>query len=381
MFDLLKEIFLYGIFLYGIFFVCFYTFISLWINGFKGNKSRLALSLYMLSSTLFFAILILKFQDYYEYYVYLESFYMGLLLVPYPLLYIYIRSLVVKNGLEKKLFYHFIPAVLVSFIATFLYFSLDYPERIEYLKQFQDNNEVFIGKAQYVYIVFQLATYVYFAQGIFYFFGIYRFYKKYKLKIEYLYSSDSDKEVRRLKKIILLILVIVVHYVISVNFIGINNITSNTVLMVVIGAISMFTIGALGVLGAKQKNIYAAEDLLTNNRHNSNSTDELKGRLLDLFDEQKIFLKKDLNIWDVCAEVYSNRTYVSHLINTEFNMNFNGFVNEHRVNEAKGLLKKKECSDLSLHAIADKSGFNSLASFNRAFSKYTQISPGKFRDG
>ena len=250
-----------------------------------------------------------------------------------------------------------------------------------YLKQFQDNAEVFDGKAQYVYYVFRLATYIYFAQGVFYFLGIYRFYKKYKLKIEHLYSSDSDKEVRRLKKIILLIQVIVVHYVISVNFIGINNITNNTILMVIIGAISVFTIGALGVLGAKQKNIYAAEDLITNNRHNNNSTDELKDRLLDLFEEQKIYLKKDLNIWDVCVAVYSNRTYVSHLINAEFNMNFNGFVNQHRVNEAKGLLKKQECSDLSLHAIADKSGFNSLASFNRAFSKYTQISPGKFRDG
>ncbi len=97
------------------------------------------------------------------------------------------------------------------------------------------------------------------------------------------------------------------------------------------------------------------------------------------FGANNLFIKKDLTIWDVCCETNSNRTYISNLINDEFGMNFNSFVNNYRVQFAIILLKSENTYQKPLNEIADLSGFNSLASFNGAFKKTTNSSPGHFR--
>jgi len=172
----------------------------------------------------------------------------------------------------------------------------------------------------------------------------------------------------------------IITHIISANIIGLNKIWDSDLSVIFAGIFITFTVGLLGILGAKQKNIYAAESFITNNEHSLNSpVDELKISVLHQFDEKKIFLKKDLNIWDVCVETHSNRTYISHLINTEFGLNFNCFVNKYRIEEAKKILRKREYSHLSLFKIAKKAGFNSLSSFNRSFLKFEEKSPGKYR--
>lgn len=375
MLGLLKETLLYGVF-----FICFYTFFSLWIGGFKDNKSKQALSLYMLGASIFFAISILKYQNYYEYYVYLESLYMGILLSAFPLLYIYVRSLLVKNWFHKKLLLHFIPVLFILVLASFLYFSLAYPEKIEFLRNSTNNHPDFSETAKKLNFVFELTTYIYLFQGIIYLGGIYRFYKKYKLKVRNLYSDDTVKELKQLEIIIFLILVIAATFIFSVNIIGLNEIWNNDPIAIAIGVFNIFSLGSLGFLGSKQQNLYAGETIIENCIQLSNgSNNELKTKLLAQFNEKKIFLKKDLTIWDVCRETNSNRTYISHLINSEFAMNFSCFVNKFRVDEAKSLLKNPNLAGLSLQAIAYKSGFNSLASFHRAFQRFENTSPGIFR--
>jgi YesN/AraC family two-component response regulator len=103
---------------------------------------------------------------------------------------------------------------------------------------------------------------------------------------------------------------------------------------------------------------------------------KLKEKLIYALEAKKLFLKKDLTINDLCAETGSNRTYISQLINSEFHMNFNTFVNRFRVEKAKEILNVE---DNSLEEIASMSGFNSLASFNRAFKKSTGNYPGSMR--
>jgi AraC-like DNA-binding protein len=106
---------------------------------------------------------------------------------------------------------------------------------------------------------------------------------------------------------------------------------------------------------------------------------KLKERLLHSFEDKKLFLKKDLNIWDLCRETNSNRTYISKVINEEFGMNFSCFVNKYRITHALNLLKNLNYQEKSIEKIAYMSGFNSLTSFNRAFKKITNYSPGSYR--
>ena len=85
-------------------------------------------------------------------------------------------------------------------------------------------------------------------------------------------------------------------------------------------------------------------------------------------------LKADLE------SLQTNRTYISKLINEEFEMNFNQFVNNFRINEAKKLLEEDNGKVSSMELIAEKSGFGSFNSFTRVFKNITGTTPGNFRN-
>jgi len=69
---------------------------------------------------------------------------------------------------------------------------------------------------------------------------------------------------------------------------------------------------------------------------------------------------------------------LSHFINNYLEMSFSDLINSYRVEEAKKeVLSRPEATIL---AIAYESGFNSKASFNRAFKKFTGLTPSEFRD-
>ena len=70
-------------------------------------------------------------------------------------------------------------------------------------------------------------------------------------------------------------------------------------------------------------------------------------------------------------------TVLSHVISKGFAKNFNDFVNEYRIDEVKAKLKNVDAP--TLMAIAFDSGFNSKATFNRAFKKFTCVAPKEFQ--
>ncbi|MBL0268466.1 MAG: AraC family transcriptional regulator [Chitinophagaceae bacterium] len=66
---------------------------------------------------------------------------------------------------------------------------------------------------------------------------------------------------------------------------------------------------------------------------------------------------------------------LSMVINKGFSMNFNDWVNKYRLEEVKSLFEKGEHKKQTLLSIAFECGFNSKATFNRAFKKATGITP------
>ena len=59
-------------------------------------------------------------------------------------------------------------------------------------------------------------------------------------------------------------------------------------------------------------------------------------------------------------------------------MNFNDFINNYRVEDVKKAFDKGEHKKTTLLGIAFDCGFNSKATFNRAFKKNTGISPKEY---
>lgn len=73
-----------------------------------------------------------------------------------------------------------------------------------------------------------------------------------------------------------------------------------------------------------------------------------------------------------------NTSILSKAINQGFGKNFNDFVNEYRISEVKDRLGKSDLDRMTLLGIALDSGFNSKATFNRAFKKYTGMTPNQY---
>lgn len=95
-----------------------------------------------------------------------------------------------------------------------------------------------------------------------------------------------------------------------------------------------------------------------------------------VFSEHHIYLDPTLNINGLARELGTNRTYISNFLNQQMHTTFYEYVNQWRVKRAKELLAE---SDFPLEQIAEKSGFNSLSSFRRYFTKAVGMTPAKYR--
>ncbi|MEP5611018.1 MAG: helix-turn-helix domain-containing protein [Cyclobacteriaceae bacterium] len=94
---------------------------------------------------------------------------------------------------------------------------------------------------------------------------------------------------------------------------------------------------------------------------------------------QEIYLDPDLTLEDFSEALETNKNYISQVINQEFGINFNDYLNRFRIEKARELLHNPDKKSLKLLGIALESGFNNKTSFTRAFRKQTGMIPSKFR--
>ncbi|MDB5196785.1 MAG: hypothetical protein JWP88_1156 [Flaviaesturariibacter sp.] len=93
---------------------------------------------------------------------------------------------------------------------------------------------------------------------------------------------------------------------------------------------------------------------------------------------ERLYTNPSLTLADLAKHLQTNTALVSRVINSGFSMNFNDFINCHRVAEVKERLQNAEASTVTIMSIAYEAGFNSKATFNRAFKKFTGGNPKDF---
>jgi AraC-like DNA-binding protein len=103
-----------------------------------------------------------------------------------------------------------------------------------------------------------------------------------------------------------------------------------------------------------------------------------KNKVLTYFEKEKPYLNPELTLSELAQKLKTNTSILSQIINTGFNKNFNDFVNEYRVKAFQDKIKSKEYSHYTMLALAFDCGFNSKATFNRAYKKLTGQNPSAF---
>ena len=105
---------------------------------------------------------------------------------------------------------------------------------------------------------------------------------------------------------------------------------------------------------------------------------KLVEELNQLFQNRKVYRQKGLTL-SIVANKLERPTYlVSQVIKEHFQLKFNDFVNQFRVEEVKDKLIDPECN-LTIEAIAMDAGFSSTSSLYQAFKKLTGVTPQAFR--
>jgi len=100
-----------------------------------------------------------------------------------------------------------------------------------------------------------------------------------------------------------------------------------------------------------------------------------KEKLLTLITSNRLYENPRLTLSHVAQELETTSKVVSSIVNAGFQMNFNDFINHHRIEAVKNKLDAGEHHTTTLLGIAYDCGFNSKATFNRAFKKSTSLSP------
>lgn len=95
--------------------------------------------------------------------------------------------------------------------------------------------------------------------------------------------------------------------------------------------------------------------------------------------DTNIFIRPNLVLKELAIELRIPINHLSHLINTVYSVNFNEYINKHRVEYAKGLMLEDITQKKTIYAIAKESGFNSEKPFYSAFKQFTGLTPNQFR--
>lgn len=101
-------------------------------------------------------------------------------------------------------------------------------------------------------------------------------------------------------------------------------------------------------------------------------------KIINIIEEEKYFMQHDASLENVSKLLEINRSYLSQVINEEFGKSFNNVINEYRVHEARMLLAGDSARIFTIASVAQSVGFNSVNVFNKAFKRYTGITPSFF---
>jgi AraC-like DNA-binding protein len=129
------------------------------------------------------------------------------------------------------------------------------------------------------------------------------------------------------------------------------------------------------ISGIEEAEVIEISDVKTTGREDVPLVEQWKPTTIALLEEEKIWQDPELSLTHVAKRLATNPSFLSKIINQGFQLNFNDFINNYRINAVKEMLAKGEHKKQTLLGIAFDCGFNSKATFNRAFKKATGLSP------
>ncbi len=309
-------------------------------------------------------------------YIAIDPIYQLSSLLVYPLYHIYFRLLTIDQTFSIRKHWHLLLAPFMCFILYLI--GVIVADNNEYKMWLFNRNLNFTSSAMlYLKTIDQLIRVCFIIQVVYVVVSNFRLITKYGHKASHFYSNATDSSTIRIT---------LLNY--SMIFTAISSITLATlgrdffkneytgiIIAAVIFSSMLFLIGWLGDRQKVLNPAFESENSHEEETQNDNSSDNqhlLIDKIETLFTEQQLFLNSKLNILDIASALGSNRTYISYLINKNFNQNFCSYVNQYRIQYLEE--KMHEQPELPNQQLAELCGFGSTDSMKRAVLNKTGMS-------
>lgn len=298
----------------------------------------------------------------------LNGFPRGVGLLLGPLLYFYFKSQInIDFKLRKKDWLHFVPYVCFAFVDLFFFIQGPYA--------------VQAYQSSFAYTVCtKVEAITLWISYFFYFRKLLILYKSYRQWSETQYSDTVIISFTWFRNII---------YV-MVSWISIKEITRLTEFFVELDYTddwwwNLALVGVatyLGIFGYAQKQpnqlhfIPKPEPNVALVEIDQNLLD----KLILAMEQEELFLQPELSLQQLAMHLKASASQLSNTINQHYKMNFNDFINAQRVALFKAKIAAGEHLNYTLLSLAYDCGFNSKATFNRAFKKLEGVTPKDFAE-
>lgn len=299
----------------------------------------------------------------------LNGFPRGVSLLLGPLLYFYFKSQInVDFKFKKDHFYHLLPYLLFSSVDLFFFFQGPYA-----VQAYQSSTEFSVW-AKVETVALWLSYFYYFRKLLL-------LYKSYRGWSETHYSDTEVIAFPWFRNFIYLMvswtLLKEVTRLIEV-FVELDYYQDWWWNLALVGVATY--IGIFGYAQKQPNQLHFA--IKTEEAEQPTTTNEIDSALLSrlnkAMDDEELFLQPELNLQQLAIHLKTSANLLSLTINQHFKMNFNDFVNSKRVELFKAKVAQGKHQQFTLLSLAYDCGFNSKATFNRAFKKSEGITPKEF---
>lgn len=340
----------------------------------QGNEPKWFLGKFMLVSLLIFISHLFYYLPLPELYIYMDPIYYFAHLSIFPLYYIYVRLLALDIKFSFKQHYkHFLACVIFFIFHIIGFFFVSTEEQMAILYGTIDD-KMLSGIALIFKMSLQLANLIFVVQGILYMTLSVLVIKQNNERVAQFYSNSNNS----LKRVQWLNISISITMITCIIMEIIDKITfaDNYMFLIIPSIILSVMLFWIGFLGIRQQqlvtfgdNAAADDDFDADKRIISGQTEtrlsQLKVKIEELFEIERIYLNENLTIYDIAHKLGSNRSYISRVINVDFGMNFSQFVNSYRLSHARDLASREP--NLSREDLAVSSGFSGTRSMRRAW--------------
>ena len=345
------------------------------------NRGYLTLLLFMVMATLLYAGHCAFLNHFYSDMPLLDSLYSFANLAVYPLFYVYIVSLTSPESQLRHTWLYFIPSAVIGIMVSAIYIMMS-PQELDSFVRIISYNEDFgsgTGLCKMMGYTRLSAKIVFAVEVVAVLFAGSRKISAYNKSIEDYYADTEGKKLTAFQWYMYLLTACSLASIIF-NFIGRSNFDGSAWMMAIPSLLFTSLLFGLGFIGFRQsftiehfEQEESANEIIPESCPVFRQESSLVERIEEVVTKRQLYLRHNLKVSDLAAELCTNRLYVSTAINEEMGISFSDYINRKRVNHAIDLMRTNP--HMTIYEIADRSGFSSDKSFYRNFKNITGKSP------